>query len=78
MHVFLLKCVLMFLLIRVYSMCHKYIFVKHNITCFLGIQCYMCFLLMLKIVFAFNWDVLQYESEDFDSTEGCRFFSLVQ
>ena len=34
----------------------------------------MCFLLMLKIVFAFNWDVLQYESEDFDSTEGCRFF----
>ena len=62
----------------VYSMCHKYIFVKHNITCFLGIQCYMCFLCMLKIVFAFNWDVLQYESEDFDSTEGCRFFSLVQ
>lgn len=32
----------------VYSMCHKYIFVKHNITCFLGIWCYMCFLLILK------------------------------
>lgn len=29
---------------------------------------------MLKIVFAFNWDVLLYESEDLDSTEGCRFF----